>query len=375
MSVAETLSPLSENVLVRFADSLRQAGIPIGTASVIDFCRGVKVAGIANCYWVGRATLVNRPEQTQTYDQIFSSFWQEVLTESELGLPQETSQALTEIILGFDSENTLGAESEFVADIPVLAVRWSAVETLRFRDFRDLEPAEMDLIADYIQDFGQIKAQRKTLRSKVAKTGRLDMRSTIRSALRNSGEVREWKYRALRKKPRRVVILCDVSGSMLPYTDPLLRVLYAGVAGVGQVEAFTLGTRLTRLTKTLIGSDPSAALRRATQKVEDISGGTRLGDCLRTFNQKWGRQGMARGAVVVVISDGWDRGDPDVLHREMDRLSRSAHHIVWVNPLLATEDFAPTAGGMATALLFVDDFLAGNSLAALDEVVAAIGKS
>ena len=375
MSVAETLSPLSENVLVRFADSLRQAGIPIGTASVIDFCRGVKVAGIANCYWVGRATLVNRPEQTQTYDQIFSSFWQEVLTESELGLPQETSQALTEIILGFDSENTLGAESEFVADIPVLAVRWSAVETLRFRDFRDLEPAEMDLIADYIQDFGQIKAQRKTLRSKVAKTGRLDMRSTIRSALRNSGEVREWKYRALRKKPRRVVILCDVSGSMLPYTDPLLRVLYAGVAGVGQVEAFTLGTRLTRLTKTLIGSDPSAALRRATQKVEDISGGTRLGDCLRTFNQKWGRQGMARGAVVVVISDGWDRGDPSVLHREMARLSRSAHHIVWVNPLLATEDFAPTAGGMATALLFVDDFLAGNSLAALDDVVAAIGKS
>ena len=375
MSVAETLSPLSENVLVRFADSLRQAGIPIGIASVIDFCRGVKVAGIANCYWVGRATLVNRPEQTQTYDQIFSSFWQEVLTESELGLPQETSQALTEIILGFDSENTLGAESEFVADIPVLAVRWSAVETLRFRDFRDLEPAEMDLIADYIQDFGQIKAQRKTLRSKVAKTGRLDMRSTIRSALRNSGEVREWKYRALRKKPRRVVILCDVSGSMLPYTDPLLRVLYAGVAGVGQVEAFTLGTRLTRLTKTLIGSDPSAALRRATQKVEDISGGTRLGDCLRTFNQKWGRQGMARGAVVVVISDGWDRGDPSVLHREMARLSRSAHHIVWVNPLLATEDFAPTAGGMATALLFVDDFLAGNSLAALDDVVAAIGKS
>ena len=375
MSVAETLSPLSENVLVRFADSLRQAGIPIGIASVIDFCRGVKVAGIANCYWVGRATLVNRPEQTQTYDQIFSSFWQEVLTESELGLPQETSQALTEIILGFDSENTLGAESEFVADIPVLAVRWSAVDTLRFRDFRDLEPAEMDLIADYIQDFGQIKAQRKTLRSKVAKTGRLDMRSTIRSALRNSGEVREWKYRALRKKPRRVVILCDVSGSMLPYTDPLLRVLYAGVAGVGQVEAFTLGTRLTRLTKTLIGSDPSAALRRATQKVEDISGGTRLGDCLRTFNQKWGRQGMARGAVVVVISDGWDRGDPSVLHREMARLSRSAHHIVWVNPLLATEDFAPTAGGMATALLFVDDFLAGNSLAALDDVVAAIGKS
>jgi uncharacterized protein with von Willebrand factor type A (vWA) domain len=168
-------------------------------------------------------------------------------------------------------------------------------------------------------------------------------------------------------------LLLDVSGSMEPYARAFVRFLHAAAVSRSRVEVFALGTRLTRITRELTSRDPDAAVRAAARRVDDWSGGTRLGEGLRTFNDTWGVRGMARGAVVVVFSDGWDRGDPEVLREQMARLSRVAYKIVWVNPLKASPGYAPLAQGMAAALPYVDDFVEGHSLAALEELTRVIG--
>jgi hypothetical protein len=199
-----------------------------------------------------------------------------------------------------------------------------------------------------------------------------DLRRSLRHALADDGELVLRERLARSTRPRRTVLLCDVSGSMEPYARELLRFLHVAVAGRGQVEAFTIGTRLTRITRELGQHDPDAALARAAAAVRDWSGGTRLGDELAEFNAHWGAPGMARGAVVVILSDGWDRGDPEVLAREMRRLAFLAHRVVWVNPLKATPGYAPLARGMAAALPYVDEFLEGHSVAALEQLAAVI---
>jgi len=176
------------------------------------------------------------------------------------------------------------------------------------------------------------------------------------------------------QRPRRVVLICDVSGSMEPYARALVRFLHAAVVGRTQVEAFALGTRLTRITRELSSRDPDVAIAAAARRVVDWSGGTRIGDGLREFNDRWGVRGMARGAVVVILSDGWDRGAPEVLAEQMARLARVAHRVVWVNPLKATPEYAPLARGMAAALPHVDEFVEGHSLAALEDLVSVIAR-
>ncbi|MGH9093876.1 MAG: vWA domain-containing protein, partial [Acidimicrobiales bacterium] len=207
--------------------------------------------------------------------------------------------------------------------------------------------------------------------------GQPDLRVTMRRALRTDGEPVRAGRRAPSRRPRRTVIVADVSGSMEPYARAVLRFAQVAVAarGPGRVEAFALGTRLTRLTREMEGRDPDAALRRATASVADWSGGTRLGDGLRVFNDRWGTRGMARGAVVVIVSDGWDRGDPEQLAAEMGRLQRVAHRVVWVNPLKASPGYAPLARGMAAALPYVDEFVEGHSLASLQGLAVLIGGS
>ena len=202
--------------------------------------------------------------------------------------------------------------------------------------------------------------------------GRPDVRRTVRRALRSGGEAAHLHHLEPHQRPRRVVLLCDVSGSMEPYSRALLRFAQAAVAGRAQVEAFALGTRLTRLTRELASRDPDAALAAAGAAVADWSGGTRLGDGLARFNDEWGVRGMARGAVVVILSDGWDRGDPTELAEQMARLSRVAHRVIWVNPLKASRDYEPLARGMAAALPYVDEFVEGHSLASLDELAEVI---
>ena len=176
------------------------------------------------------------------------------------------------------------------------------------------------------------------------------------------------------ERSRRIVLLCDVSGSMEPYARALVRFLHVAVAGRSSVEAFTLGTRLTRVTRELSKRDADAAVMAAARAVPDWSSGTRLGESLKAFNDTWGTRGMARGAVVVVLSDGWDRGDPALLAQEMARLKRVAHRVVWVNPLKATPGYAPLARGMAAALPYVDELVEGHSLASLEALSEVVSR-
>jgi uncharacterized protein with von Willebrand factor type A (vWA) domain len=174
------------------------------------------------------------------------------------------------------------------------------------------------------------------------------------------------------EKQRRLVVLLDISGSMEPYARALLRFMHAAVVGRQRVEAFAFGTRLTRLTKELANRNPDKALQRASAQVPDWSGGTRLGDSMKKFNDTWGVRGMARGAIVVILSDGWDRGEPAVLAEQMKRLQRVAHRVVWVNPLKVTPGYAPLARGMAAALPHIDEFVEGHSMAALEQLTRVI---
>jgi hypothetical protein len=194
----------------------------------------------------------------------------------------------------------------------------------------------------------------------------------VRAALRTGGEPIARPTRERGTRSRRLVLLLDVSGSMEPYARAFVRFLHAAVVGRTRVEAFALGTRLTRVTRELAARDPDAAIAAAALRVVDWSGGTRLGACLREFNDTWGVRGMARGATVVILSDGWDRGAPDALAEQMQRLRRVAHSIVWVNPLKASPGYAPLAQGMAAALPYVDEFVEGHSLAALEQLVAVV---
>jgi hypothetical protein len=196
----------------------------------------------------------------------------------------------------------------------------------------------------------------------------------VRASLRHGGEPVHRAFLAPRETPRRLVLLLDVSGSMEPYARAFVRFLHAAVVSRRRVEAFAVGTRLTRVTRELSSRDPDAAIRAAAGRVADWSGGTRLGEGLRTFNDGWGVPGMARGAVVVIVSDGWDRGEPELLAEQMRRLARVAHRVVWVNPLKASPGYAPLAQGMAAALPYVDEFVEGHSLEALERVAEVIGK-
>jgi uncharacterized protein with von Willebrand factor type A (vWA) domain len=204
----------------------------------------------------------------------------------------------------------------------------------------------------------------------------VDPRRTVRESLRRVGEPVRLERRRRRVRPRRLVLLLDVSGSMTPYADALLRFAHAAVRRrPGLTEVFTIGTRLTRVTRGLRHRDPDAALRAAGAAIPDWHGGTRLADTLRAFLDRWGRRGTARGAVVVILSDGWERGDPAALAEQLDRLSRLAYRLVWVNPHRGKSGYAPLAGGMAAALPFLDHFVAGHSLAALEELVGVIARA
>jgi uncharacterized protein with von Willebrand factor type A (vWA) domain len=222
---------------------------------------------------------------------------------------------------------------------------------------------------------GALRRSRRRRPVRRATSGaRPDLRRTVRHALRAGGEPIRRGWREPATRPRRIVLLCDVSGSMDPYARALLRFVHAAVVGRARVEAFAIGTRLTRLTRELSTRDPDEALERASDAVDDFSGGTRLGEGLRAFNDTWGLRGLARGATVVILSDGWDRGDPAILGEQMARLRRVAHRLVWVNPLKASDGYAPLAQGMAAALPYVDEFVEGHSLASLEALVEVLSR-
>jgi uncharacterized protein len=248
----------------------------------------------------------------------------------------------------------------------------AAAERLAEKDFAELSDSELLLLAGLMRSITLAVPLRRSRRQQRRPRGpRTDMRSTLRLARRTGGYAFKLISRAPRRRPRRLVVLCDISGSMEPYARAMIQLLYCA-AGGARAEVFTFATRLTRLTQELSRTLPSAALRRAGQAAPDWLGGTRIGASLKEFNDVYGRRGMARGAVVVIISDGWDTGDPEVLRREMERLSLVAYRIVWVNPRTKSARYQPLAGGMAAAWPHCDAVVSAHTLAALDQLAAAV---
>ena len=367
-----------DRLAVAFARVLRGAGLEVPVGATLQFAQALACVGMgrrADVYWAGRATFVKRPEAIAVYDVAFDAFWTGVAPVPADG-PTEPPE---EVVLAFDDDDGSTPDddpSAGASDATVLAVRWSPREVLRHRDFATYSAAEFAEARALMDDLRFAGATRPSRRRRAARrsTATPDLRRTVRRALRTGGEPIERRYLASAPQRRRLVLLLDVSGSMEPYARAFVRFLHAAVVSRSRVEAFALGTRLTRITRELRSRDPDAAVRDAARRVVDWSGGTRLGSVLRAFNDEWGVRGMARGAVVVVLSDGWDRGDPALLSEQMARLSRVAHKVVWVNPLKATPGYAPLAQGMAAALPYVDEFVEGHSLAALEELAEVISR-
>jgi uncharacterized protein with von Willebrand factor type A (vWA) domain len=272
-------------------------------------------------------------------------------------------------VSGRDPGGSADEESEL--ELPVGAA--SDRERLAERDFASLDEDELRALRELMRELALAPPLRRARRLRRDPHGsRLDVRATLRASYRTGGDPAPRVLRRRVERPRRLVLLCDISGSMEPYTRAFLQLLHAAVGGAS-AEAFVFATRLTRLTSALRGRQPDLAIERAAAAARDWSSGTRIGDALRAFNDSYGRRGMARGAVVVILSDGWERGDPALVAREMARLRRLAFRIVWVNPRKAGREFQPLAGGMAAALPYCDAFVSGHNLRALTAVAEAIG--
>lgn len=370
-------SGASARLVVAFVSLLRRAGVGVPLQSAVVFCEALSEVGLeerSRVYWAGRATLVRRPEDRPVYDRVFAEFFDNLPV---LRLGGRTERLTIEL----DSAEEAGEEPAGEDEVPDgtrRAVRYSAVEALRHEDFARYGSSEWDEARRVIAELRASAEERRSRRlRRAAHGGRvLDLARTVRSALSSDGETLRRSYLTETPRPRRVVFLVDISGSMKPYSRAFLRFAHAAVVArpLGAVEVFVIGTRMTRITRELRSRDPDAALERVSSAVADWHGGTRLGDGLRSFNDRYGTRGVARGAVVVVLSDGWDRGDPAVLSAEMGRLRRVAYRIVWANPLRATPGYEPLARGMASAIPYVDDFVDGHSLASLERLVEILSK-
>jgi uncharacterized protein with von Willebrand factor type A (vWA) domain len=377
--MADEPTDIATRAAVAFGRVLRGAGLSVPIGSVLGFAEALDVVGLHDrdpVYWAGLTTLVRRPEDIAVYDRAFAVFWEQRLPSGEFVVEEPP----IEIQLLIDSDEDPADDAPEAEpeqnDTPTIQLRFSPTEVLRQKDFAMYTPTELheaQALMARLRLVGTPRRSRRLVRSR--RRGALpDLRRTVHSALRAGGEPIEWHWRQPGDKLRRLVLLLDVSGSMEPYARALIRFVHAAVAGRQKVEAFTLGTRLTRVTRELTGRDPDRALSRAAARVADWSGGTRLGDGLRRFNDEWGVRGMARGAIVVILSDGWDRGDPAELAVQMGRLGRVAHKVVWVNPLKVTPGYAPLARGMAAALPYVDEFVEGHSVAAMEELAEVISR-
>ena len=360
---------------VAFTRLLRGVGVRTPIGHVLTFVQALDKVGLDdrdNVYWAGRAALLRRPEDIPVYNKAFAVFWERRTSPIELEI--EEALRVTILLDDEDDNDNAGDDGDDQDDSDeTITLRFSAVETLRQKDFAEYTVEELQLAQDLMSTLRLAGPPRQSFRQQPQRRGsRPDLRRTVRASLQAGGEPirRHWQDNGTRL--RRLVLLLDISGSMEPYARALLRFVQAAVAGRQKVEAFAIGTRLTRMTRELNSRDPDRALLQASRRVEDWSGGTRLGECLRTFNDDWGVRGMARGAIVVVLSDGWDRGDPVLLGDQMERLHRVSHRLIWVNPLKVSPGYAPLARGMAAALPHVDNFVEGHSVAALEELARAI---
>jgi uncharacterized protein with von Willebrand factor type A (vWA) domain len=363
---------------VAFARILRGAGIEVPLDSVIVFVSALSKVGLENrddVYWAAYATLIRRHEDSQIFDRAFAIFWDQLIAIDTATSEQQT-ESVTLLIDSEDANNDDLNSTNVGEEENTLTLRFSSIETLREKDFAAYSETELREAEQFMSSLKLAGPPKRSLRLQKAnrKGSRHDIRRTMRAVLQNDGEPIERYWREPSTKLRRLVVLLDISGSMEPYARALLRFMHAAVVGRQRVEAFTLGTRLTRITRELANRDPDRALARTSAQVSDWSGGTRLGECLQNFNDKWGVGSLARGSIFVILSDGWDRGEPQVLAEQMLRLQRVAYRIIWVNPLKVSPGYAPLARGMAAAMPYIDDFVEGHSLDALRELTAVIAR-
>ncbi|GIJ58099.1 vWA domain-containing protein [Virgisporangium aurantiacum] len=356
--------------LVGFARALRDAGVVADAHRVPAMLAAVDLLGVDELYWAGRLTLCAEPDDLPIYDRVFRTYF----GNSTKRQPLPTAPTMPSMTAPFVG-GTPGAAGDDEEEGTV-GVSTSTVEILRTRDVAALTARERAEVRRLLALLTPGTAPRRTRRRRPASRGEVDARGTVRALIRNGGEPTALRRRGRLRRPRRLVLLVDVSGSMTPYADALLRFAHAAVRlRPTRTEVFTLGTRLTRVTRAFRHRDPDAAQTAAGAVIPDWHGGTRLADSLRAFVDRWGQRGTARGAVVVICSDGWERGDPALLAAQVGRLHRLAYRLVWVNPHRGKSGYAPLAGGMAAALPFCDDFVAGHSLDALEELVRVIARA
>lgn len=378
MNTATAASP-AHNMAVAFARVLRGVGLDAPLDSVIVFVSALEQLGLENrnnVYWAAHSTLVRRHEDTPMFDRAFAVFWDQSIAVNRSEEEPETI-SMTLLVDDENEQDKNNETAEPIDDENTITLRFSSIETLREKDFAEYNDAELREAELFMTRLRLAGPPKKSLRLKKSNHhgARHDIRRTMRASLQHDGEPIERFWREPSTRLRRLVVLLDISGSMEPYSRALLRFMHAAVVGRQRVEAFTFGTRLTRITKELTSRDPDRALAQTSTQVSDWSGGTRLGECLRTFNDSWGISGMARGSIFVVLSDGWDRGDPEVLAEQMQRLNRVAFRMIWVNPLKVSPGYAPLARGMAAALPFIDDFVEGHSLDALQRLTEVISRN
>jgi uncharacterized protein with von Willebrand factor type A (vWA) domain len=361
------------DTVLGFARTLRHAGVaasPDRVEAMFAALGSLDVLNPTDVYWAGRLTLCGGPDDLPRYDAAFAAWFAGEVprrARSTADVPPRTA-----VSAALDVGTGEGEETE-PAD---LAARASADEVLRHRDVADLTAAEREHLRRLFALLVPATPMRPARRRGPSRRGAVHPARTVRRALRDGGEVTRLLHRRRRPRPRRVVLLVDVSGSMTPYADALLRFAHAAVrARPASTEVFTIGTRLTRVTREMRLRDPDRALAASGSAIPDWSGGTRLGEVLKAFLDRWGQRGTARGAVVVVCSDGWERGGPDLLAEQMARLRRLAHAVVWVNPHKGREGYEPLTGGMRAALPSVDAFVAGHSLAAFEELAGVISRA
>ncbi|MBO9351379.1 MAG: VWA domain-containing protein [Thermomicrobium sp.] len=376
-----------------FARLLRRAGVKTTTGQAMDFVRAIEHIDISRreeFREAARACLVTHKDDLPVFDRLFDLYWR-AKPEYTDGLlqqpdpddlielaPEEGEEAeetegssiegargrrLDAIEAIEEAEEGEGSETESLAD----AFSYSPAEILREKDFADFTEDELAQIRRFMQQLTWQIGRRRSRRKVASPKGRfIDPRRTMRRSLQSGGVPLTLARRQTKTKPRQLVVICDVSGSMDRYSRILLQFIYAVENGMAKVEAFVFGTRLTRVTRLLKHQDIDEAMRRVAREVQDWSGGTRIGQSLQSFNQEWARRVLRNGAVVLIISDGWDRGDPQLLAQEMARLQRSCYRLIWLNPLLGSPRYEPLTRGMQAALPYIDDFMPIHNFASLE---------
>ncbi|MFO7538784.1 MAG: VWA domain-containing protein [Chloroflexota bacterium] len=370
--------------MVLFGRLLRALGMDVNPGRMIDLVQAldhIEIGQRSDFYHTCRSLLVHHKDDLPLFDQAFTLFWYKLwkdgLPVDLFGQPLNRPQSQTIIIpppltaaeeqAGSDDEESDAAETD--QTVIELTKTYSVREQLRHKDFSQLTAEEVQAVKQVMAQLVWQLGQRRTRRQQPGRGQRLDFRRSLRRNLRYGGEMLQWSRREYKYKPRPLIVIADISGSMERYTALLLHFLYSLAEGLAQpVESFVFSTRLTRTTRQLRGRDIERALAEVSTSVTDWAGGTRIGEAIKTFNFEWGRRVLGKGAVVVLISDGWDRGDPHLLGEEMGRLQRSCHRLIWLNPLLGSTQYEPLTRGMQAALPYIDDFLPVHNLASLEDL-------